>query len=79
MVSDTAGGKSSFFSPDMQPQLSRRKMPLLMALITRAVVDETKRQGSVNLDELGNARLVKLLPGGKMLQKPLKLWKAVAI
>ena len=36
----------------VQPQLSRRKMPLLMALIIRAVVDKAKRQGVVNLDEL---------------------------
>jgi len=63
----------------VQPQLSRRKMPLLMALIIRAVVDEAKRQGVVNLDELDDAKLVQLLPGDKVLQESLKLWQAVAI
>ena len=63
----------------VQPQLSRRKMPLLMALIIRAVVDEAKRQGVVNLDELDDAKLTQLLLGGRVLQGPLKPWQAVAI
>ena len=61
----------------VQPQLSRRKMPHLMAHIVRAVVDEAKRQGVVNLDELDDAKLVQLLPGDKVLQESLELWQAV--
>ena len=63
----------------VQPQLPRRKMPLLMALIIQAVVDEAKWQGVVNLDELDDARLAHLLPGDKVLQEPHKPWQAVAI
>jgi len=63
----------------VQPQLPRRKMPLLMALIIQAVVDEAKWQGVVNLDELDDARLAHLLPGDRVLQEPLKPWQAVAI
>ena len=63
----------------VQPQLMRRKIPLLMALIIRAVAGEAKRQGVVNLDELNDAKLVQLLPGDKVLQGLLKLWQAVAI
>ena len=48
-----------------QPHLSRRKMPPLMALTVRAVVDEAKRQGVVNLDELDDAKLVQLLLGAR--------------
>ena len=58
----------------VQPQLSRRKMPHLMAHIVRAVVDEAKRQGVVNLDELDDAKLVQLLPSDKVLQESLELW-----
>ena len=54
-------------------------MPLLMALIIRAVVDEAKRQGFVNLDEIDDAKLAQLLPGDKVLQESLKLWQAVTI
>ena len=63
----------------VQPELPRRKMPLLMALIIRAVVDKAKRQGVVNLDEPDDTRLAQLLPGGKVLQEPLKLWQALTI
>ena len=48
----------------LQPQLSRRKTPHLMAQIVRAVVDEAKRQGAVNLDELDDAKLAQLPPSG---------------
>ena len=45
----------------------------------RAVVDEAKRQGFVNLDELGDAKLAQLLPGDKVLHGSLKPWQAVTI
>ena len=61
----------------VQPQLSRRKMPHLMAHIVRAVVDEAKRQGVANLDEPDDAKLVQLLPSDKVLQESLELWQAV--
>jgi len=59
-----------------QPHLSRRKMPPLMALAIRAVVDEAKRQGVANLDEPDDAKLAQLLPGDKVLEVPLKHWQA---
>jgi len=49
----------------VQPQLSRRKMPHLMAHIVRAVVDEAKRQGVVNLAESGGPT-----PGRQLPLKP---------
>ena len=55
----------------VQPQLSRRKMPPFMAHLVRAVVDEAKRQGVVNLDELDDAKLAQLLPSEMALQEPL--------
>ena len=57
----------------VQPQLSRRKMPHLMAQFVREVADEARRQGAVNLDGLGDARLAQLLPSEEALQESLVL------
>jgi hypothetical protein len=46
----------------VETPLSRRKKPLLMAIITKAVIQEAASRGITTLDELNDEKIAELMP-----------------
>jgi hypothetical protein len=53
----------------IETNLSRRKMPLLMALIVKAVVEEAAARGIKELDQLNDEQIAALVPSENTLKR----------
>ena len=60
----------------VETSLSRRKMPLLMAIITKAVVQEATSRGIERLDELTDEKIAELMPSENTIKKAIEDWQA---
>lgn len=61
----------------VETSLSRRKMPLLMAIITKAAIQEAASRGITQLDELSDEKIAELMPSENTIKKALELWQGV--